>query len=180
MFSLLLILLAQVGSCAPNDLSTVCRCKQGQLSACEGLRQTDPRLADQLEKATAQIQAMEAQSPEGSPSQAASSASREPTDNPAQPECTGQQHHIISRPIAAQLEKHPTLTGIYKPRDPRFISRAKDEKAHCGYQDWHRKVDDEVIRWLIEHEKATARQFEDFLRSIYSRPEMRQRFPNGF
>jgi hypothetical protein len=31
---------------------------------------------------------------------------------------------------------------------PRFnpVSRsARDEQAHCGYQEWHRKVDEEVI-----------------------------------
>jgi len=78
------------------------------------------------------------------------------------------------------LERHPTLTGVYKPRDSRFVTRAIDEAAHCGYQDWHRKVDEEVINWLDRNRAVTAKEFEAFLRSIYSRPSLRARFPHGF
>jgi hypothetical protein len=95
-------------------------------------------------------------------------------------ECKGQLHHIISRPIAEALEKHRTLRGQYTPRDPRFVSRAVDEKAHCGYQQWHRDVDAEVVEWLEDQRTATPKQFEAFLRKIYDRPAMRARFPNGF
>ena len=48
------------------------------------------------------------------------------------------------------------------------------------YQRWHREVDDEVVEWLTENQQATPKQFEDYLRGIYSRPEMRARFPNGY
>ncbi|HLM45617.1 MAG TPA: Wall-associated protein precursor, partial [Myxococcaceae bacterium] len=92
----------------------------------------------------------------------------------------GQLHHIISRPIAEALEEHRVLRGHYKPRDRRFVSRAVDEKAHCGYQDWHRDVDDEVIAWLKRYRDATPKQFEAFLREIYRRPEVLERFPRGF
>jgi hypothetical protein len=95
-------------------------------------------------------------------------------------ECKGQLHHIISRPIAEALDRHKTLRGLYKPRDPRFVSRAVDEKAHCGYQQWHRDVDAEVVEWLRRYERATSKEFEAFLREIYNRPDMRARFPNGF
>jgi uncharacterized Zn finger protein len=78
------------------------------------------------------------------------------------------------------LEEHLTLRGLYEPRDPRFVTRAVDEKSHCGYQEWHRKVDAEVIEWLKDHRKATADQFEAFLREIYNRPDMLKRFPHGF
>ncbi len=96
------------------------------------------------------------------------------------PNCTGQKHHIISRPIAEELEKHRTLRGLYKPRDERFVTRAKDKESHCGYQQWHRDVDQEVIRWLQRETRATPKQFEEFLREIYNRPELLKRFPNGF
>ncbi|HZH74461.1 MAG TPA: hypothetical protein VEY88_00415 [Archangium sp.] len=86
----------------------------------------------------------------------------------------------MRRPIAKRLANHPTLKGLFKPRDPRFVARAKDEQAHCGYQGWHRQVDEEVINWLKEHPKATPKEFMDKLREIYSRPEMRARFPHGF
>jgi hypothetical protein len=95
------------------------------------------------------------------------------------PNCAGQNHHAISRPIARALENHLTLRGLYKPRDERFKLRAKDEESHCGYQQWHRDVDDEVIRWLKKEATATPKQFEKFLRGIYNRPEMRKRFPDG-
>jgi hypothetical protein len=55
-----------------------------------------------------------------------------------------------------------------------------DEKAHCGYQEWHRKVDAEVVQWLKDHRQTTSKQFEAFLRKIYDRPDMRERFPHGF
>ena len=102
------------------------------------------------------------------------------SDAPEPPDCKGQKHHIISRAIAKALENHPTLRGLYKARDPRFVAQAKDEAAHCGYQDWHRKVDQEVVGWLKSRDAATPKQFEEFLRSIYNRPEMRARFPLGF
>lgn len=101
-------------------------------------------------------------------------------DSGEPPQCTGQNHHIISRPIARELEDHETLRGLYKPRDERFVTRAKDEESHCGYQQWHRDVDKEVIEWLKDFSTATRKEFESFLREIYSRPEMLKRFPNGF
>jgi hypothetical protein len=96
------------------------------------------------------------------------------------PNCKGQNHHIISRTIAEELEKHATLHGLYKPRDARFTTRVRDEASHCGYQEWHRRVDAEVIEWLKREIKATPEQFMKMLREIYSRPEMVKRFPNGF
>jgi hypothetical protein len=47
---ILWLLLMQV-PCAPNDLSVVCHCKQGQVSACAVLRETDPKLADAVDHA---------------------------------------------------------------------------------------------------------------------------------
>lgn len=93
---------------------------------------------------------------------------------------SGQLHHVISKRIAEALEKHPTLRGHYTARDPRIVTRAADKASHNGYQKWHRDVDDEVIRWLKEYDDATPAEFEAFLRRIYSRPEMRVRFPDGF
>ncbi|WP_224370937.1 hypothetical protein [Hyalangium versicolor] len=106
--------------------------------------------------------------------ESAAEASGEP------PHCNGQNHHVISRPIAKALEEHRTLRGMYAPRDKRFVAKAKDEESHCGYQDWHRKVDAEVIQWLRDNDKATPAQFMQKLREIYSRKEMLKRFPNGF
>jgi hypothetical protein len=176
MLAVLLMLLSQV-PCGPFDLTVVCNCKQGVVSACEALRTTSPELAKQAEAAAqAAVVAQgikkttEALQAEGESSPA----------SPEPPECKGQLHHVISRPIAKALEEHDTLRGYYKPRDPRFVTRAVDEQAHCGYQQWHRDVDKEVIKWVDDHRQATPKQFEAFLRQIYSRPDMRTRFPHGF
>jgi hypothetical protein len=59
------------------------------------------------------------------------------------------------------------------------VARAKDEQAHCGYQQWHRDVDEEVIGWLKANSKATPQTFMAKLRDIYSRPSMTERFPDG-
>jgi hypothetical protein len=176
MFAILLVLLAQV-PCGPFDLSLVCRCKQGVVSACEALRTTSPELAKQAE-AVAQA-AVVAQGIQKTTEALQAEGESSPA-SPEPPECKGQLHHVISRPIAKALEEHDTLRGHYKARDPRFVTRAVDEQAHCGYQQWHRDVDKEVIKWIDDHRQATPKQFEAFLRQIYSRPDMRTRFPHGF
>jgi hypothetical protein len=170
---LLMLLVAQV-PCAQRDPTVVCHCKQGRATACEVLRGTDPQLADSLVSAhlAARLAERAAQAKEA---EAEASASA-----PEPPDCKGQRHHIISKRIAEALENHRTLRGRYKPRDPRFVAQARDEKAHCGYQQWHRDVDEEVIAWLGRTERATPEQFERLLREIYSRPAMRERFPHGF
>ncbi|MDY7227203.1 Wall-associated protein precursor [Hyalangium rubrum] len=174
--SLLLMLWVTQVPCASNEPTTVCHCKQGQLSACAAVRVTDPRLADELEKAAllaVKLEQARRQTAKDTESQASS-------DSPEPPDCEGQNHHVISKPIAKALERHETLRGVYRPRDPRFQTQAVDEEAHCGYQDWHRKLDAEVIAWLARNRKATPKEFEAYLREIYNRPEMLARFPRGF
>jgi hypothetical protein len=83
-------------------------------------------------------------------------------------------------PIAKKLEDHEILHGLYEPRDERLVAKAKDKASHCGYQEWHRKVDEEAIDWLSQYPRATPQQFMSKLREIYNRKEMRERFPNGF
>lgn len=172
MLALLLTLLLTTppipAGCTAQETSAVCLCKQGSASACEALRQTDPQLAARLEKA-----ARSPQSPKAQPSQTQVQPGR--TASAA----TGQTHHAISKPIFRKLEKHATLKGRYTERDPRFAIRAADKPSHNGYQRWHRDVDEEVIQWLDENKKATPEQFEQLLRAIYNRPEMRARFPDG-
>jgi hypothetical protein len=99
---------------------------------------------------------------------------------PEPPDCKGQNHHVISNPIAKQLADHNTLRGLYKPRDPRFVARAINKEAHCGYQRWHRQVDKEVVKWLKDHREASPEEFESYLREVSNRSGLRARFPNGF
>ncbi|NMC34790.1 MAG: hypothetical protein GYA36_20395, partial [Veillonellaceae bacterium] len=93
---------------------------------------------------------------------------------------TGQIHHPISKAVFKALERHPILKGHYRPRDPRFTTQAIDKAAHKGYQRWHRVLDDEVAMWVNEHQDATPKQFESWLRWRYSQPDLLERFPNGF
>jgi len=180
MLSLLLVLAVAQLPCVQGETSVVCHCKQGLVSACEALRQTNPGRAVEIEKALQAVkldEELRRKRTAGNTQEAATQAS---SGDPEPPECKGQRHHVISRSIAKGLEEHATLRGRYAPRDSRFVARAKDEKAHCGYQDWHRKVDAEVIQWLRLRRDATPEQFEKFLRDIYNRPEMKARFPHGF
>lgn len=165
--SLLVLLLTQLPS-TPGETLVDC--------LCEAETTWEHRMALKLiEEATAQSKEVEKAIRKGDDAaQAAASDCSEPT------QCTGQLHHVISRPIAKALEKHETLQGQYKARDKRFVTRAVDEKAHCGYQKWHREVDAEVVLWLKRNREATAKQFEALLRQIYNRPDMRARFPHGF
>jgi hypothetical protein len=179
---LLLLVVAQLPP-VPGETTLVSFCKQGRLSACQELRHTNPRLAEQLEqvaKDAARLAALRAAEEEAREQQAALEAEAAGEAAPEPPDCKGQNHHVISRPIAEVLKKHRTLGKLYEPRDKRFVAKAKDEESHCGYQQWHRDVDKEVIRWLQQHPNATQPQFEKLLRDIYNRPQMLERFPHGF
>ena len=92
---------------------------------------------------------------------------------------TGQEHHAISKKVARALEDNPNLAGKYTPRDPRFVTQAKDAASHRGYQTWHRELDDEVVEWLRKRPDATQAQFEKWLRDRYNKPDLKGRFPNG-
>ncbi|MFY0525961.1 Wall-associated protein precursor [Archangium gephyra] len=161
--SLLVLLLTQLPS-TPGE-APGCLCEERIVNAAMEL----------VEKATAPTKMVEQVLRKGDDAaQAAAADCSEPI------QCTGQLHHVISRPIAKALEDHQTLKGQYKPRDERFVTRAVDEKAHCGYQEWHRELDAEVVQWLRRNREATAKQFEAYLRLIYNRPDMLARFPHGF
>jgi hypothetical protein len=172
-FPLLLLLLTQAPA-VPGETTLVSFCKQGRASACEALRQAHPQKAAEIARDLAAFKLAE----DARETSDAAAEGSEPAPEP--PDCKGQKHHIISWPIAKRLKGHATLDGVYKPRDPRFVAKAKDDASHCGYQDWHRKIDKEVIEWLNENPKATPEQFEKLLRAIYSRPELLKRFPHGF
>jgi hypothetical protein len=189
--SLLLMMLTQIIVCTPGEMSAVCHCKHGMVSACVTLVTEDAvKAAQVLVEVQEELEALEQASPMTGKAdekkqqkqwehQAAAESLSQSLGSSEPPHCKGQGHHLISRPIAKKLEEHPTLKGLYKPRDPRFVTRAKDEQSHCGYQEWHRDVDKEVVDWLTRNPKATPQQFMDKLREIYSRPEMLSRFPNG-
>ncbi|WP_225413566.1 Wall-associated protein precursor [Stigmatella hybrida] len=176
MLALILLLLTSQVPAVPGETSLVSSCKQGMASACAALRQVDPKKAAEAERAYRVLKAAE----ESRDAQASNAEAEVAASAPEPPDCKGQNHHVISRVIAKQLDRHPNLRGLYKPRDSRFVAKAKDEQAHCGYQSWHRAVDREIVEWLVENTRATRQQFEQRLREIYSRPDMRERFPNGF
>jgi hypothetical protein len=180
---LLLLVVAQGVPAVPGEGTLVSFCKQGRLSACQELAKIDPGKAAEIQaglakaallQKTLRVAEEEAREKEDAEADESSEASGEP------PNCNGQDHHVISRPIAEALKEHESLGGLYKPRDKRFVAQAKDKESHCGYQDWHRKVDAEVIDWLRRYEKATPEQFMKMLRELYNRPDMLKRFPNGF
>jgi hypothetical protein len=180
---LLLVVLTQV-ACSPGEMSVVCSCKQGMVSACMTLAGNDASRAaqvlDEVQEILEQASWKAGEEEKKQQLQTAAESLSQALGSSEPPQCKGQQHHLISRRIAKGLSRHPTLKGFYEPRDPRFVSRAKDEQSHCGYQEWHRKVDEEVVKWLEQFPQATPKQFMDKLRDIYSRPEMKARFPNGF
>lgn len=191
MLQFLLLLVASQAPAVPGEGTLVSFCKQGRLTACEELAKTNPQQAREIqaelakaallrealkaaEEAAREKEDSEADDSSDTASESGAEASGEP------PNCKGQEHHIISRRIAKALDGHKTLRGLYKPRDPRFTTRAKDEDSHCGYQEWHRKVDEEVIRWLDRFDKATPEEFMEMLQRIYRRADMLERFPHGF
>jgi len=170
--------------CVPSDSTTVCFCKQGMASACETLANSEPETLKGILRLAAMAKA--AQEKEQAKEKAADAVdtgcgggSKDPHEDDKE-KCTGQLHHIISMKVWKELERHLVLKGRYSYRDDRFTTRAKDLKSHCGYQNWHRQVDEEIARWLRDNGKATAEQFEAYLRQVYARPELQARFLNGF
>lgn len=166
-------------------------CKQGRLTACQQLAEIYPEKAAEIQAELAKVEltrrALKAAEEEArdkedakanESSEAAAESGAEASGEP--PNCKGQEHHIISKKIAKALDDHKTLRGLYEYRDERLKTRAEDKDSHCGYQDWHRKVDEEVVRWLEDNPTATPEQFMKMLRELYKRPDLLQRFPNGF
>jgi hypothetical protein len=184
MLPLLLLLVTAQAPAVPGETTLVSFCKNGRLSACEALRQINPQKAAAVEaeaaKSVLRLEALRVAEEEAGDRQADEVDEAGADAAPEPPDCRGQDYHVISRPIARALARHEVLRGLYKPRDKRFMAKAKDEKSHCGYQEWHREVDKEVIAWLANKRKATPEEFMKFLREIYNRPKMRERFPRGF
>jgi len=92
----------------------------------------------------------------------------------------GQLHHVISAKIARALGDHAILRGLFKLRDPRFVTRAISIIAHKGYQRWHRELDATVVKWLRDNALATEAEFMAFLRWLYKQADLISRFPKEF
>jgi hypothetical protein len=168
-----LLLLSQV-PCAPSESTVVCQCKQGVASACSILEEIDARAA-------ARIAAMAKAAEEAAKAKATGKGVQVAgPDCSAPPNCNGQEHHVISMEIIRALEQHPILKGKYKYRDPRFVTKAVDKEAHCGYQRWHIDLDNEIAAWVRENQNATEKVFEAYLRGRYAKLDLKVRFPHGF
>ncbi|OJH34671.1 hypothetical protein BON30_41650 [Cystobacter ferrugineus] len=113
-----LLVMTQI-PCVQGDSTAVCRCKQGSASGCAAL---DPRKAAEIAQAL-QVLKIDEEARQKQAASSAGAAVQESSDSPEPPDCKGQQHHVISKPIAKELELHPTLTGVYEPRDSRFVTR---------------------------------------------------------
>ncbi len=170
--------------CFPGDSTLVCHCKQGFVDSCAALAEADLaalrgllRTAEMVKAAQGEAEKVKEKSTDVVDT--GCGAGQDPNDDD-QGKCTGQDHHIISMTVWTALNEHDVLRGLYRYRDPRFVAQANDLKAHCGWQDWHRKIDAEIAAWLKQHGKATAEEFEAYLREVYARPELRARFPNAF
>jgi hypothetical protein len=47
-------------------------------------------------------------------------------------------------------------------------------------QNWfHRQLDQQVSTWVKDNPAATQQEFENYLREVYQRPEVLDRFPDG-
>ena len=94
-------------------------------------------------------------------------------------EATGQWHHVLSNKIYTELGWHETLAGIFGRND--IMVQALDRESHNGYQTWHRLYDDAAVEWLQDSSNVSASptQFVQYLRGVYERSDMQQRFPGA-
>jgi hypothetical protein len=171
-------ILSQV-PCTPSDSTVVCQCKQGIASACDVLADTDSELYKQIARAWAMSKAAQES---GKANALVDVGCGQPPDDGGKEkkECTGQEHHVISKKVWAALEATANLKGKFTYRDPRYVTRAVDEKAHCGWWGWHKQLDEEIAKWISDRPALTTEQFLTYLRQVYARPELLARFPNGF
>ncbi|MBI4859670.1 MAG: RHS repeat-associated core domain-containing protein, partial [Candidatus Riflebacteria bacterium] len=95
------------------------------------------------------------------------------------PPPTGQRHHPISKKVHEALQESEYLRDKYMPRDPAYVTRAKDAAAHKGYDAFHRMVDKEVVKAIRSHPEWRKEQFDDFLEQLYKTPPYSERFPEG-
>lgn len=167
-------------TCLPGESSVNCCVKKFPISPVESCGVSAAEAFTLLQAAEMAGEIVETEFPEEDAETLGSAEAQTSSAAPEPPDCRGQEHHVISRPIARELERHDKLRGLYKPRDERFVAKAKDQQAHCGYQRWHRDVDIEVINWLQRHRNATREEFEAFLRQLYNRSGLKERFPHGF
>ena len=92
-------------------------------------------------------------------------------------EITGQSHHILSTKIMKALNEHKMLKDIFGRDD--LVVQARDLASHRGYQEWHRRYDFEIVRWLEINKSAGTNNFLNFLQDFYDKPEMQKRFPDA-
>lgn len=62
-----------------------------------------------------------------------------------------------------------------------MMVQALDRESHNGYQTWHRLYDDDAVEWLRDpaNRQAAPEQFLQYLRGVYERSDMQERFPGA-
>ena len=91
------------------------------------------------------------------------------------PGATGQAHHPISRGIEKAAKLHEKLKNLVTRKGWGTV-RASLLKDHCGYQDWHRDLDKEIMDWILSHADATLDDFIKYMNELYADPDMVRRF----
>jgi hypothetical protein len=92
-------------------------------------------------------------------------------------ELTGQFHHPLSAKITKELAKNKNISQEFKDNYHKFRTQALDKASHNGYEKWHRELDDKIVNWLKEHDKATEKEFIEFLKKTYKASDLAKRFP---
>jgi RHS repeat-associated protein len=95
-------------------------------------------------------------------------------------EATGQIHHLISNKISRALDNHPALKGAfdYGRKNLKYQYKALNEAAHKGYQKWHRKYDDIVVKWIQDNPNASVKSFDNFLHNLHQQDWLKDIIPN--
>jgi hypothetical protein len=94
-------------------------------------------------------------------------------------DAAGQLHHPISKPVFGALKERSNFSQAFKDKYRVFTTRAETLLDHRGYQEWHRKIDTDLVNWLEKNPEATEKQFIEYLKELYSNPEIAKKFP-GF
>jgi NTP pyrophosphatase (non-canonical NTP hydrolase) len=93
------------------------------------------------------------------------------------PHKRGQWHHVVSKRILDELDRHPILRDVFRRND--LGVRGLAEASHRGWKGWHEAYCNEVADWLLSHQKAMRKEFLEYLIEVYSRDEMKERFPGA-
>jgi len=86
-----------------------------------------------------------------------------------------QNHHLISNPVVEALEDIGINGAALRNRLDLQYNSAPGK--HIGYEEWHRAVDAEIVKFIQDNKKLNERELLRFIHDLYQRPDLVEIIP---